>query len=73
MEEKESRKALFNTKIASDMKYNGKIVTILDYIKGKDIYCDRYVVKFQDGTIKDNIMSCELNFNYKQKNKERSR
>jgi len=73
LEEKESRKALFNTKIASDMKYNGKIVTILDYIKGKDIYCDRYVVKFLDGTIKDNIMSCELNFNYKQKNKERSR
>ena len=73
MEEKESRKALFNTKIASDMKYNGKIVTIIDYTKGKDIYNDRYSVKFPDGTIKDNIMSCELNFNYKQKNNERSR
>lgn len=72
MEEKIT-KAIFNTKIVDDMKHNGEIVTIIDYTKGKDIYCDRYSVKFPDGTIKNNIMSCELNFNYKQKNKERSR
>ena len=63
-----NKKALFNTKIVADMKYNGEIVT-----KGKDIYCDRYSVKFSDGTIKNNIMNCELDFNFKQKNKERSR
>ncbi|MBE5805974.1 MAG: hypothetical protein E7313_04600 [Clostridiales bacterium] len=66
-------KALFNTKIDADMKHNGEIVTILDFKKGKDIYNDRYSVKFPDGTINNNIMSCELNFNFKQKNKERSR
>ena len=71
--EEKNKKALFNTKINEDIKYNGKIVTIIDFTKGKDIYCDRYTVKFPDGTIKDIIMSCELNFNYKQKNKERSR
>jgi len=68
-----NKKALFNTKIVADMKYNGEIVTIIDFTKGKDIYCDRYSVKFSDGTIKDNIMSCELDFNFKHKNKERSR
>lgn len=54
---------VFNTKIASDMKYNGSVVSIIDYVKGKDIYNDRYTVKFSDGTIKDNVMSCELDFN----------
>ena len=68
-----NKKALFNTKIDADMKHNGEIVTILDFKKGKDIYNDRYSVKFPDGTIKNNIMNCELDFNFKQKNKERSR
>lgn len=66
-------KAIFNTKIVEDMKYNGEVVTIINFVKGKDSYCDRYSVKFSDGTIKNNIMSCELNFNFKQKSKERSR
>ena len=69
----EKQKALFNTKFASDMNRNGEIVEILSFEKGKDIYNDRYKVKFNDGTIKDNIMSCELNFNYEKKKDERSR
>ncbi|MBP3462926.1 MAG: DUF4314 domain-containing protein [Clostridia bacterium] len=69
----EKQKALFNTKLASDMNRNGEIVEILSFEKGKDIYNDRYKVKFNDGTIKDNIMSCELNFNYEKKKDERSR
>lgn len=69
----EKQKALFNTKFASDMNRNGEIVEILSFEKGKDIYNDRYKVKFDDGTIKDNIMSCELNFNYEKKKDERSR
>lgn len=67
----EKQKALFNTKFASDMNRNGEIVEILSFEKGKDIYNDRYKVKFNDGTIKDNIMSCELNFNYEKKKDER--
>jgi len=66
-------KALFNTKFVDDIKHNGEIVSIIDFQKGKDVFNDRYTIKFADGTIKDNIMSCELNFNYKQKNQERSR
>lgn len=65
------KKALFKTKIASDMHHNGEIVEVISFKKGKDIYCDRYCIKFNDGTINDNIMSNELDFNYK--NKERSR
>lgn len=68
----EPRKALFNTKIASDMHHNGEIVDVIDFKKGKDVFCDRYVVKFKDGTIDDNIMSVELNFDY-QKNKNYER
>ena len=67
----EKQKALFNTKFASDMNRNGEIVEILSFEKGKDIYNDRYKVKFNDGTIKDNIMSCELNFNYEKKKEGR--
>ena len=66
-------KALFRTKIVSDMKHNGEIVEVIGYLKGKDIYCDRYIVKFNDGTIQDNIMSNELNFDYSKKRDERSR
>lgn len=66
-------KALFRTKIVSDMKHNGEIVEVIGHLKGKDIYCDRYIVKFNDGTIQDNIMSNELNFDYSKKRDERSR
>lgn len=58
-------KAQFNTKIASDMKHNGEIVEILDFFKGKDIYNDRYTMRFNDGTINNNIMSGELDFDFK--------
>lgn len=77
----DNQKALFETKIASDMKYNGEIVEVIGLLKGKDIYNDRYIVRFKDGTIDNNIMSVELDFDYKkeierktnQKNKERGR
>lgn len=60
----ENEKAKFNTKIASDMKHNDEIVDILGFLKGKDIYNDRYIVRFNDDTIEDNIMSIELEFDY---------
>lgn len=77
----DNKKALFKTKIASDMKHNGEIVEVVGLLKGKDIYNDRYIVRFKDGTIDNNIMSVELDFDYKkeierktnQKNKERGR
>ena len=77
----DNQKALFKTKIVSDMKHNGEIVEVIGLLKGKDIYNDRYIVRFKDGSIDNNIMSVELDFDYKkeierktnQKNKERRR
>lgn len=77
----DNQKALFKTKIVSDMKHNGEIVEVIGLLKGKDIYNDRYIVRFNDESIDNNIMSVELDFDYKkeierktnQKNKERSR
>ena len=77
----DNQKALFKTKIVSDMKHNGEIVEVIGLLKGKDIYNDRYIVRFKDGSIDNNIMSVESDFDYKkeierktnQKNKERSR
>ncbi len=60
----ENEKAKFNTKIASDMKHNGEIVDVLGFLKGKDAANDRYVVRFNDDTIDDNIMTVELVFDY---------
>ncbi len=60
----EDKKAKFNTKIASSMKHNGEIVDVLGLLKGKDIYNDRYVVRFNDDTIEDNIFHVELEFDY---------
>lgn len=45
---------------------------VIGFIEGKDIYCDRYIVRFNDGTIDDNIMNIELNFDYSNSN-ERER
>ena len=77
----DNQKALFKTKIVSDMKHNGEIVEVIGLLKEKDIYNDRYIVRFKDGSIDNNILSVELDFDYKkeierktnQKNKERSR
>lgn len=77
----DNQKALFKTKIVSDMKHNGEIVEVIGLLKEKDIYNDRYIVRFNDGSIDNNIMSVELDFDYKkeierktnQKNKERGR
>lgn len=60
-------KARFSTKIVSDMKHNGEIVEIIGFSKGKDIYNDRYTVRFNDGTVSDNIMSVELDFDFENK------
>lgn len=60
------RKAKFSTKIAADESHNGEIVEIIDFKKGKDIYNDRYTIRFNDGSIKDNIMAIELDFEYKE-------
>ena len=64
-------KAKFNTKIASYMKYNGQIVDVLGYLEGKDVYNSRYIVKFNDNKIDDNIYTIELDFNINEKNKVR--
>lgn len=67
-------KAKFNTKIVSDMEHNGELVDVIGFTKGKDVYCDRYTVRFNDGTINDNIMSTELDFDYEnKKSNERER
>lgn len=60
----ENEKAKFNTKIASSMKHNGEIVDVLGFLKGRDVYNDRYIVRFNDDTIEDNIMNVELEFDY---------
>ena len=60
-------KALFKTKMVSDMKHNGEIVEVLGLRKGKDIFNDRYVVRFNNGEIEDNIMFVEINFDYCEK------
>lgn len=60
----ENKKAKFNTKITSSMRHNSEIVDVLGILKGNDIYSDRYVVRFNDDTIENNIMSVELNFDY---------
>ena len=67
-------KALFQTKIVEDMKYNGEIVDVIGDIKGKDAFDDRYIVRFNDGTIDDNIYSTELDFdNVKEINQKESK
>ncbi len=57
-----NQKVLFNTKIAEDMNHNGEIVEVIGVLKGKDSYNDRYIVKFNDGTIDKNIMDTEIDF-----------
>ena len=72
---------MFKTKIASDFHHNGEIVEVIGLLKGKDVFNDRYIVRFNDGTIDNNIMGIELNFDYEReeerkktpKDKERDR
>ena len=64
----ETRSARFMTKLASDMKYNGEIVEVLGVLKGKDISSDRYIVRFKNNKIRNNIYNNELNFHYVRKN-----
>ena len=74
-------KAMFKTKMAKDMKHNGELVEVLGLIKGRDTFNDRYIVRFEDGKIEDNVMFMEINFDYDEKevkhrnkkNNERSR
>lgn len=67
-----NEKALFKTKIASDFHHNGEIVEVIGLLKGKDVFNDRYIVRFNDGTIDNNIMGIELNFDY-EKEEERKK
>ena len=63
-------KVLFFTKIVREnpkidnSNHNGEMVEIISFQKGKDVYCDRYTVRFNDGTIAEGIMSCELDFDH---------
>ena len=59
-----NKQARFNTKIASETRHNGEVVDVLGFIKGKDIYDDRYIVRFNEGTINNNIMTNELEFDF---------
>ena len=76
-----NEKALFKTKFASDFHHNGEIVEVIGLLKGKDVFNDRYIVSFNDGTIDNNIMGIELDFDYEReeerkktpKDKERDR
>ena len=45
-------------------QYIYRIQSFLEYKKGKDVYNDRYTIRFKDGKIAKNIMSCELDFDY---------
>lgn len=80
-EDYNNEKALFKTIIASDFHHNGEIVEVIGLLKGKDVFNDRYIVRFNDGTIDNNIMGIELNFDYEReeerkktpKDKERDR
>ena len=63
---------MFKTKIASDFHHNGEIVEVIGLLKGKDVFNDRYIVRFNDGTIDNNIMGIELNFDY-EKEEERKK
>lgn len=56
--------ALFETKIASDMRHNGEVIEVLGVIKGRNPEQDSYIVRFNDGTIEENVMNCELTFDY---------
>lgn len=59
-----SKTALFETKIASDIRHNGEVVEVLGVIKGRDSDHDSYIVRFNDDTIEKNIMGYELTFDY---------
>lgn len=60
----ENKKAKFNTKIVADMEHNGEIVDVIGLLKGTDVVNDRYIVRFNDGTIDKNIMNIELDFDF---------
>ncbi len=58
-----NREALFNTKSVDNENHNGEVVKVLGLLKGKDKYCDKYIILFNDGTIRNDIYYTELNFN----------
>jgi hypothetical protein len=64
-------KAIFCTKIVGGedlTKYNNQIVEIID---SKTLRWDtRYKIKFNDGKVVDNIMSCELVFTEREMEEE---
>lgn len=53
-------KAIFKTKFGDLVKYNGQIVDILEK---QDYKIEiRYIIRFSNGKIMDNIMKSELSF-----------
>lgn len=66
-----NKKAIFETKIASDMNHNNEIVNVLGKLKGRDLEHDRYVVQFEDGTIENCIMDNELEMISKEQQREK--
>lgn len=40
---------IFNTKFSDLFDRNGQEVEVLEYKKGRDVFCDRYIVQFKDG------------------------
>lgn len=55
-----NRTGIFKTKFADDFEHNDERVDVLAFVKGKDKLNDRYVVRFQDGTVDDNIYTYEI-------------
>ena len=43
---------------------NGEVIEVLGVIKGRNPEHDSYIVRFNDGTIEENVMNCELTFDY---------
>ena len=74
-----NQKALFKTKMTDYFKHNGEIVEVIGLIKGKDTFNDRFIVRFNDGSIDNNIMVNEVVFDFtelaksKIKNKDHER
>lgn len=55
-------RALFVSKLAAYEDRKGQTVEVLDYIEGMNWCSDRYVIRFDDGLIMDDVMPPELDF-----------
>lgn len=55
------RYAIFNTKIANDLKHNGEKVEVLEYQDSDKIWNRRYIIKFNNGK-KASVYANEIEF-----------